>query len=127
MKLHNTPIHYARLRLHIFVPVLVMLTFILLPSVVAHAADRPCNFLPSDLCGSGDLNILIGTIANYLVGLFGSIFLLMMVVAGVQMASAADSPERIKAAKTRLTNAVVGLLLLISMRAIMALLGISIT
>lgn len=86
-----------------------------------------CNFLPAGLCpANGDINSVIAGAANFLVGIFGAIFVLMIVIAGVQMTSAGDSPDRLKAAKSRLTNAIVGLVFLVLMRAILALLGIRI-
>lgn len=84
-----------------------------------------CNFLPAGLCpADADINSVIAGTVNLLVGIFSAVFVLMIVIAGVQMASAGDSPDRLKAAKGRLTNAIVGLVFLVLMRAILALLGI---
>ncbi len=84
-----------------------------------------CNFLPAGLCpADANINSVIAGTVNLLVGIFSAVFVLMIVIAGVQMASAGDSPDRLKAAKGRLTNAIVGLVFLILMRAILALLGI---
>jgi len=98
----------------------------LIPAVaLADPVDNCGQFLPPELC-TDDPMALIGVIANMLVGLFGVLFVIMIIVAGAQMASAADSPDRLKAAKSRLVNAIVSLVLLISLRAIMALFGINI-
>jgi hypothetical protein len=91
----------------------------------ALAGSTNCNFLPAGLCpADGDINSVIAGTVNLLVGIFSAVFVLMVVIAGVQMASAGDSPDRLKAAKGRLTNAIVGLVFLVLMRAILALLGI---
>lgn len=94
-------------------------------SPAAARAALTCNFLPDALCNTTDPYAVMSAIANWLVGIFGSVFVLMIVIAGVQMASASDNPDRLKASKKRITNAVVSLVLLISMRAILALLGVS--
>lgn len=91
----------------------------------ADTVDNCGDFLPSDLCTDEPMQ-LIGMIANYMVGLFGALFVLMIVVSGAQMASAGDSPDRLKAAKSRLINAVVALVLLISFRAILYIFGIEV-
>lgn len=92
---------------------------------MAAQVDNCGNFLPDNLC-TDDIPTLIGRVADIMVGTFAVLFVVMIVVAGAQMASAGDSPDRLKAAKSRLTNAIVGLVLLISLRAIMSLFGINI-
>lgn len=87
--------------------------------------DNCGNFLPASLC-TNDIPTFIGLVANMMVGAFGVLFVVMITVAGAQMASAGDSPDRLKAAKSRLINAIVGLVLLISFRAIMAFFGINV-
>ena len=86
--------------------------------------DNCGNFVPVSLC-TNDIPTFIGLVANMMVGVFGLLFVVMIVVAGAQMASAGDSPDRLKASKSRLVNAIVGLVLLICFRAIMALFGIN--
>lgn len=93
--------------------------------VVPGGTVKNCgSFLPAAAC-TDDLEGFVSYIANWMVGIFGALFVLMVVISGVQMASAGDSPDRLKAAKGRLMNAVTGLVLLILMRAILALFGIS--
>lgn len=92
---------------------------------MADTVDNCGNFLPAELC-TDNIYEFVGLVANIMVGTFGVLFVVMIVVAGAQMASAGDSPDRLKAAKSRLTNAIVGLVLLISLRAIMSLFGINI-
>ena len=93
--------------------------------VVSGGTVKNCgNFLPAAAC-TDNLEGFVSYVANWMVGIFGALFVLMVVISGVQMASAGDSPDRLKAAKGRLTNAVTGLVLLVLMRAILALFGIS--
>jgi hypothetical protein len=102
-------------------------------SNIARASDLSNNY-DADKCtklgslcpNEPSLDSLLSNIANWMVGLFGALFVLMIVIAGAQMASAGDSPERLKAAKSRLINAIIGLTLLLSFRAILALVGITV-
>lgn len=121
-KILNT---YNKTRL---IAIIAFATTLLTPALVrAETVDRATcgNFLPASFCVD-DIEAFVGLVANWMVGIFGALFVLMIVVAGVQLASAGDSPDRLKAAKGRLINAVTGLVLLVSMRAILALLGITI-
>lgn len=63
-------------------------------------------------------------ISNWIVGLVGMVIVLMIIVGGVQLVTSAGSPDAVKAAKGRITNAVMSLVVLISMRAILALVSI---
>lgn len=105
--------------------ILVMLSMAVVPGIVRAESVTNCgSFLPAAAC-TDDLEGFVSYVANWMVGIFGALFVLMIVIAGVQLASAGDSPDRLKAAKGRLINAVTGLVLLVSMRAILALLGIT--
>lgn len=84
-----------------------------------------CNFLPAAFCG-GTIDQLVTGIGNWLMGLILAISLIMIVVSGAQMASASDSPDRLKAAKGRLTAAITSLVFLVLFRAILAWLGIAV-
>lgn len=102
-----------------------MATILLSPGASKAATVDNCGtFLPSELC-TDDIYSLLGTIANYMVGFFSLLFVLVIVIAGAQMASAGDSPDRLKAAKSRLMNAIVGLVLLLSFRAIIYVFGLT--
>jgi len=80
----------------------------------------------SDICtnGGGGLSGLINGIANWLTGLIGLVVVLIIIIAGVQMIASAGNPEAIKAARGRLTNAIIGLVTLLSMRLILTLIGV---
>lgn len=88
------------------------------------AADLQCGVLPDAWCKSADLNALIGFIAGWLVGLIGGILAVVILVSAVQIVSSGGSPEAMKSAKNRLTQAAISLGLLISFRAILALIGV---
>ena len=97
------------------------------PSALAANNIEPasCNFLPASFCG-GTIDDLVSGVGTWLVGLIIAASLIMIVVSGAQMASAADSPDRLKAAKGRLTGAIVALVFLLLFRAIMAWLGVTV-
>lgn len=82
-----------------------------------------CNYLPESFCG-GTVDDLVSGVGSWLFSLIIAVSLIMIVVSGAQMASASDSPDRLKAAKGRLTGAIVALVFLVLFRAIMAWLGI---
>lgn len=70
------------------------------------------------------LNTVINFIATWLVGLIGAVLAVIILVSAVQIVASGGSPEAMKSAKNRLTQAAISLGLLISFRAILALLGI---
>lgn len=82
-------------------------------------------FCPSGSSGSA-ITVMIGKIADYIVGIIGTIMIIMIIVSGIQMAASAGNPDAISAAKKRLVNVIISLALLLSIRAIMALLGVPI-
>ncbi len=81
-----------------------------------------------DLCnnatGSNGLEKLINGFANWITGILGLIVVLLIIVSGIQMITSAGNAEAVKAARGRLTNAVIGLVTLIAMQLILRLLGI---
>jgi len=88
------------------------------------AAAPTCGVLPQAWCDSADLNALVGFIAGWLVGLIGGILAVVILVSAVQIVSSGGSPEAMKSAKNRLTQAAISLGLLISFRAIILLIGL---
>ncbi len=79
------------------------------------------------LCDPSQSNVVMGYvvgISNWIVGLAGAVIVLMIIVGGVQMVTSAGSPDAVKAAKGRITNAVMSLVVLISMRALLVLISI---
>lgn len=73
---------------------------------------------------SSSLSKVINTIANWLVGIIGSVLAVVILVSAVQIVTAGGSPEAMKSAKNRLTQAAISLGLLVSFRAIVALIGL---
>jgi|GEM_PF-1906832 len=76
------------------------------------------------ICGAADFGAVINVIIAWLMGLLGVILAIVILSSAVQIVSSGGSPEAIKSAKSRLTQAAVSLGLLISFRAILALLGV---
>ena len=133
---------------------LVILSAVIMPFHTAHAINDPgggggdptaavddndvnCNTDISDagkdiFCGGadkleGDSNVLqtvIDNIVNIMVGLIGSVLAIVILVSAIQIVASSGSPDAMKSAKNRLTQAAISLGLLVSFRAILALLGI---
>lgn len=93
-----------------------------------------CSFIPQSICNAvfdnpsntatGAVTPLVDYIVNILTGLFVVAVILIIVVSGVQISASAGNPEVIKNAKSHIFNAVLGIALLISSRAILSLFGI---
>lgn len=66
---------------------------------------------------------LINFIVNVLVGIFGAVIVLVVIVSGVQISASGGNEEIIKKGKENIFKAVTGLVLLISFRAIFALIS----
>ena len=77
-----------------------------------------------DLTATGAITPLVDYVVNILTGLFVVAVILIIIVSGVQMSASAGNPEVIKNAKNHIFNAVLGIALLISARAILSLFGI---
>jgi len=94
-----------------------------------------CGSLPQWLCDQatstiadpnnplGGIRPLIDFIANIMVGLFGSIIVLIIIASGVQIAASGGNEEAVKKGKENIFKAVTGLVLLISFRAIIQIIN----
>lgn len=85
------------------------------------------NYGWKSICDHSQKNVVMGLvvgISNWIVGLVGLVIVLMITIGGVQMVASAGSPDAVKAAKSKITNAIMSLVVLISMRAILALVSI---
>ncbi len=83
-----------------------------------------CNNAGSVASDKDTLSNVINSIATWLVGLIGAVLAVVILISAVQIVSSGGNPEAMKSAKNRLTQAAISLVLLISFRAILALLGI---
>jgi len=93
-------------------------------------ADAKCgvlNNLPEgvNLCNESDLNVVIGNIANFLIGFIFLVLAIVIIVSAIEIVTSAGSPDRMKSAKNRLMQAAISIALLVSFRAIIALFGIT--
>ena len=66
----------------------------------------------SNPLGTTSLHVMVGRIIRGLTGIVGSIALLMFVWGGIRWIAAGGSEENVKAAKKRIANATIGLLLI---------------
>lgn len=80
-----------------------------------------CGALPANWCQTNDLNVVLGYIITWLIGLIGGVLAIVILVSAIQFITSAGSPDRIKSAKDRLTQAAVSLALLVSFTAIINL------
>jgi len=86
------------------------------------AADRPADFRAA--CGSGDpalncdptsnsncnfFEILIGLV-NIVSGLIGVVVVLNIVIGGIQYTTAGDNPNKVQAARQKITNSIIALI-----------------
>jgi len=83
-----------------------------------------CNDASSIPGNKSTLQTVIDNIVNILVGFIGFILAIVILVSAIQIVSSGGSPDAMKSAKNRLTQAAISLGLLISFRAILALIGI---
>ncbi len=86
--------------------------------------DSCKKVIPNTTTGQVDLNQVIGGITNWVVGILATVVVLVIIISGVQLAASAGNPDAIKTAKNHIFNAILGLVLLISMYGILALIGI---
>lgn len=111
---------------------LVLLTsvFVLRPTP---ALAVKCGVLPQSICNAvvnnptadaaGTIMPLVNFVINIMVGLFGSIIVLIIIASAVQITVSAGNEESIKKAKENIFKAVTGLVLLISFRAVAELIN----
>ena len=68
----------------------------------------------------------VGSIMGLLLGLSGGVAIILIIAAGYEMVVSQGNPEKVKAARERLTSAIVGLLFTIFSVAILQFIGIDI-
>ncbi len=97
-----------------------------------------CIVIPQDVCDQvlnnpdknnpekaavGAISPLINYIINLMVGLFGSIIVLIIIISAVQISASGGNEEVVKKAKENIFRSATGLVLLISFRAIIELMN----
>ncbi len=95
-----------------FVVNLLVLTLLALPMFVIAAGLVPTDCQGAQAakdCGLSDLKTLIIYMINFLLVSSGMVALLFLVVGGVQMLMSGGNPESIKKGKATISNAVLGL------------------
>lgn len=99
---------------------------ILVPAQVLAACSAPDTGTPGlkQICRNGccDIGGLVNGIANWLTGIIGLVVILVIIISGVQLISSAGNPEAVKGARSRMTNAIIGLVTLIALRLIVNIL-----
>ncbi len=92
-----------------------------------------CIIIPQDVCNvvlnnptktaPGAISPLINYIINLMVGIFGSIIVLIIIISAVQISASGGNEEAVKKGKENIFKATTGLVLLISFRAIIDLMN----
>ena len=107
-------------------PTALLTAGVALLSPLRATAAVTCGGLPQSWCDATSFNVVIDLMVNWLMGILGLVLAIVILASAVQIVSSGGSPEAIKSAKSRLTQAAVSLGLLISFRAILALLGVGV-
>lgn len=108
-----------------------------------YGTNGQCNLPPSEFCGTlpqgwcdavlnrtagpgnplGGLKIIIDSVTNILIGLYGIFAVLVLILSGIQISASAGNENAIKTAKGNVLKVVTGLVLLISFRAILGIIN----
>ncbi|HSX48357.1 MAG TPA: hypothetical protein VLF41_02560 [Candidatus Nanoarchaeia archaeon] len=100
--------------------------------------------LAAETCGTGDTAVPIGTVGlkcangtnsnpiyallgfaiNWMIGIIVALAVLAIVISGIQYITSQGNPEAVKTAKSRITNAAIGLILLSLTRVILGFLKV---
>jgi len=67
----------------------------------------------SNECGLADVQLMITHIAQMIIGITGSVLLLMFMIGGVMYLTSGGNPEKVKKATSVLRNAVIGLAIIL--------------
>jgi hypothetical protein len=78
--------------------------------------------VPNDKASGGAVVNYLRDVLKLLSGAVGIVIILMLVIAGIQYITSVGDPARIKAAKNRVTNAIIALVLFLMMFAILGFL-----
>ncbi|HSD12578.1 MAG TPA: pilin [Patescibacteria group bacterium] len=98
------------------------------PTHVVHAAvDVGLGFASATGLTTVDIRVLVGRIIRYFLGLLGIIAVVLVMYAGYLWMTAGGEAEKVDKAKKILTNAVIGLVIIVSAYAIVAFLFAAIT
>jgi hypothetical protein len=106
-----------------------------LPSATFCSENSELKVIPgfADLCDistykdstKNPLSALIQFVVNIVMGVVAIIIATVIVISGIEIASSAGDPERLKKGKSRIVAAITSLVLLVSMTAIFNLIGFS--
>ena len=109
----------------VFLPIQAQADNIIPKQLQNNACPAGSELANQDFCtnSTNRLGSLIDFIANAVFGVIGTVIVIVIVVAGIQMASSSGDPNAIKSAKGRLVAAISSLVLLIAMAAIFNLIG----
>jgi hypothetical protein len=92
--------------------ILLSIGMLCLLVLAVHAPDVFAQSALQNPLGTSDLRVVIGNIIKAALGLTGVLALLMFIWGGIQWLTSGGSPEKVKAGKSTLTWAVIGLVVI---------------
>ncbi len=97
-----------------FVPLVAVLIIVLLPDM-ANAADFvPCDGVGPNACSACHFATMANTIVKWLIGVLMVVFAVIATSAGFGLVTSGGNPEAKSAAKQKMVNAVVGLIIVLA-------------
>lgn len=93
---------------------LVLIPFIFLATPDLVSAEGLANVCEGAGCNACHLVLLISNVTKWLIGLLMVIFAIMIVSAGFRLATSAGNVEAKASAKKRITNAIIGIIIVLS-------------
>lgn len=105
----------------VYLFVFIVLFFLTTPILLAQPFNDDVDFIPStppttldNPIGQTDINILIGTIINAIMGIVGSLALAMFIYGGFTWMTAAGASEKVQKGKDIIIWATIGLIVIFS-------------
>ncbi len=94
-------------------PKIILLSILIIFSTAINvqAADPLVNIPPTT--STTDFNELVENVLDWVLGIAGSVALLMLIAGGIMYATAAGSEEKLKAAKKTILYAIIGVVIVI--------------
>ncbi len=106
--------------LKLFLIPIILFSFLILPALAS--AQSPLTNLgaaaPEVIKGNSSLPYIVGGIIKAILGMLGVVFLCLMVYAGFTWMTAAGEPDKVKKAKSLITNSIIGLIIVMASYAI---------
>jgi hypothetical protein len=104
--------YFAKAKIYSFA--LVLILFLITPAVVGAQGIVPCGDTPANACNACHLVVLADNLLDWLFGIVFVIFGVVAFVAGFGLATSGGNQSKLDAAKSKLSNAVIGIIIVFS-------------